>query len=285
MKLNQLSILTLSLVSFQIFPALAIPRDVPKSHWAYDSVNKVTSQGFMNGDANGNFGGSRSLTRYEFAKTLSRIMDHYDNEMKNDRKNVEDMVAIMELFQNELKVLEVKLNKASEEVQVQNTTINELNELAIALGQEYKTFSTGPDGGSTTVSLGEKIAQIEKDIYKLKNKGLFVDTLIMGTVNDMKKLGSATSKAFSRSRKNVQKRVESESETIKTDEVKSMGNETLEEFKTQASVTIPEFSLEDGGRTKKITTHTTQQTVESKSTIEGSGTLKPEEYELLEEIH
>ena len=64
-----------------------------------------------------------------------------------------------------------------------------------------------------------------------------------------------------------------------------MGNETLEEFKTQASVTLPEFTVEDGGVTKKITTHTTQQTVESKSTIEDSSTVKPEEYELLEEIH
>jgi hypothetical protein len=166
-----------------------------------------------------------------------------------------------------------------------NTTIDELNELAIALGQEYKSISNGPNGETASISLGEKIAQIEKDVYKLKNKGLFVDTLIMGTVSDMKKLGSATSKAFSRSRKNVQKRVEGDAETIKTEELKTMGNETLEEFKTQASVTLPEFTVEDGGVTKKITTHTTQQTVESKSIIEDSSTVKPEEYELLEEIH
>ena len=71
-------------------------RDVPGSHWAKGDVDKLVNEyGFMQGDPNGYFGGNKALTRYEFAKTVSRLIEYYNGEIDSDRKDIENMVSIM----------------------------------------------------------------------------------------------------------------------------------------------------------------------------------------------
>ena len=196
--------LLIALLSTNLAVSAAAVRDVPSSHWAKGDVDKlVNDYGFMQGDPNGYFGGNRPLTRYEFAKTISRLVEYYNGEIDSDRKDIENMVSIMELFQNEIKSLEDKLNTVSQGVQEQNQTISEINELAITIGEEFQKQSG--DGGLQEQNqiLVEKIGMLETDIDKLQNKGLFIDTLVKGTFNDIKKLGRATARVVSRSRKNV----------------------------------------------------------------------------------
>ena len=52
----------------QLFP------DVPQNHWAYQEVAVMAGNGLIVGYPDGNFGGDRPMTRYEFATLLYRAM-------------------------------------------------------------------------------------------------------------------------------------------------------------------------------------------------------------------
>jgi len=52
--------------------------DVPTSHWAYNAVNTLAEQGLLEGYPNGTFKGKQSLTRYEFAQAIARMMDRME---------------------------------------------------------------------------------------------------------------------------------------------------------------------------------------------------------------
>lgn len=49
--------------------------DVPENHWAYDYVESLQKRGIIEGYPDGNFGGDRSMTRYEYAAMLYRALE------------------------------------------------------------------------------------------------------------------------------------------------------------------------------------------------------------------
>ena len=61
--------------------AIALPvyagpfTDVPTDHWAYDAIDKLQAEGFVEGYPDGTFRGNRSFTRYEMAMVVARIWD------------------------------------------------------------------------------------------------------------------------------------------------------------------------------------------------------------------
>ena len=50
--------------------------DVPANHWAYEYIAKLAGNGYIEGYPNGNFGGDRLMTRYEFAAMLYRAIEN-----------------------------------------------------------------------------------------------------------------------------------------------------------------------------------------------------------------
>jgi hypothetical protein len=48
--------------------------DVPENHWAYEAVKSLGEKGLIEGYPDGNFGGDRSLSRYEFAEIVYRAL-------------------------------------------------------------------------------------------------------------------------------------------------------------------------------------------------------------------
>ncbi|MGE7132878.1 S-layer homology domain-containing protein [Lysinibacillus xylanilyticus] len=53
-------------------------KDVPKSHWAYESIKQVAEKGLVTGYEDGTYKPSAQVTRAEFATFLSRIFDGKD---------------------------------------------------------------------------------------------------------------------------------------------------------------------------------------------------------------
>ncbi|WP_227744999.1 S-layer homology domain-containing protein [Lysinibacillus sp. OL1] len=53
-------------------------KDVPKSHWAYDSIKQVAEKGLVAGYSDGTYKPSAQVTRAEFATFLSRVFDGND---------------------------------------------------------------------------------------------------------------------------------------------------------------------------------------------------------------
>ena len=48
--------------------------DVPENHWAYEYIHSLAARGIVEGYPDGNFGGDRTMTRYEFATMLFKAM-------------------------------------------------------------------------------------------------------------------------------------------------------------------------------------------------------------------
>ena len=49
--------------------------DIPANHWAYEYIAKLAGNGIIEGYPDGNFGGNRLMTRYEFAAMLYRAIE------------------------------------------------------------------------------------------------------------------------------------------------------------------------------------------------------------------
>lgn len=49
--------------------------DIPANHWAYEYIAKLAGNGYIEGYPDGNFGGDRLMTRYEFASMLYRAIE------------------------------------------------------------------------------------------------------------------------------------------------------------------------------------------------------------------
>lgn len=52
--------------------------DVPTDHWAYNALDYLTERGVLEGYPDGFFKGDRTLTRYEFAQAIARLLDTID---------------------------------------------------------------------------------------------------------------------------------------------------------------------------------------------------------------
>ena len=48
--------------------------DIPENHWAYEYIEKLSAAGIVEGYPDGNFGGDRTMTRYEFGAMLYRAL-------------------------------------------------------------------------------------------------------------------------------------------------------------------------------------------------------------------
>ena len=50
--------------------------DIPANHWAYEYIAELAGNGYIEGYPDGNFGGDRLMTRYEFATMLYRAIEN-----------------------------------------------------------------------------------------------------------------------------------------------------------------------------------------------------------------
>jgi len=106
-------------------PAVAGPfTDVPTDHWAYDAIDKLQAEGFVEGYPDGTFRGNRSFTRYEMAMVVARIWDRLVNELANipmpdmeeyvteaELQDALDMVyELMDEFRDELDAMGVRMD-------------------------------------------------------------------------------------------------------------------------------------------------------------------------------
>ena len=74
--MKQIAILLAVICVLCAAPALAQGpfTDVPTDHWAYDAINTLQKDGILIGYPDGTFAGKRTITRYEFAVAIARIL-------------------------------------------------------------------------------------------------------------------------------------------------------------------------------------------------------------------
>jgi hypothetical protein len=69
---------TLFLTAVFATSSVGLFSDIPEDHWAYEAVSNVVDAGVMNGYPDGSFKGDETVTRYELAQVLDRMLSYVD---------------------------------------------------------------------------------------------------------------------------------------------------------------------------------------------------------------
>jgi len=77
-KLILVVLATLFLTAVFATSSVGLFSDVPEDHWAYEAVSNVVDAGVMNGYPDGSFKGDETVTRYELAQVLDRMLSYID---------------------------------------------------------------------------------------------------------------------------------------------------------------------------------------------------------------
>ena len=82
--------------------------DVPSGHWAYNAINHVVQSGVMKGYRGGMFKGKETVTRYEMAIIISRLLNkHKGGAVSSDVRRTMDRLG--EEFMDELDLIGARL--------------------------------------------------------------------------------------------------------------------------------------------------------------------------------
>jgi len=94
--------------------------DVPKDHWAYEAIEKLVQNGYMDGFADDTFRGRKVLTRYEIALTLAKILTKVEDVESSggviSPKDAEVIKSLATEFREELNTLGAKVNGLDQRV-------------------------------------------------------------------------------------------------------------------------------------------------------------------------
>lgn len=110
-----------------ITPVMANPfSDVPKSHWAYNAVEKLVNKGILTGFSDGVFKGDKVLTRYELAMIMARFYANADtkNIASSDMAVVEKLTAE---FADELILLGIRVNALGNQISMIKNDVSVIN--------------------------------------------------------------------------------------------------------------------------------------------------------------
>ncbi len=165
-KLNKMLMVALiaSAISGHAYAAEAkLYDDVPLNHWAYAAVADLTEKGLLVGMPNGTFKGNKPMTRYSFAVVVSRMLDRYNELLKNnndisnkDVKALEDLVTEfvneIESLSEEVKELKSDVKSVKADVSDVKDNVSELNTKTTALEKKVNRI------GNVKVS-GDVLAQ------------------------------------------------------------------------------------------------------------------------------
>jgi len=91
-----LSILLSAILTFSLMmPAFATSSypDVPNYHWAVNAINMLSALGIIEGYPDGTFKGQNSITRYEMALMVARLLDYMEQQISEKLEEVEDRVG------------------------------------------------------------------------------------------------------------------------------------------------------------------------------------------------
>jgi hypothetical protein len=108
-------------------PSFAGPfTDVPTDHWAYDAIDKLQSEGFVEGYPDGTFRGNRSFTRYEMAMVVARIWDRLVSELANLQNPDMSLYVTNDKLQEELGLIYDLMDEFREELDSLGVRVDDL---------------------------------------------------------------------------------------------------------------------------------------------------------------
>jgi hypothetical protein len=147
-------------------PVFAGPfTDVPTDHWAYDAIDKLQSEGFVEGYPDGTFRGNRAFTRYEMAMVVARIWDRLVTELDNIDIDTSEFVTYDE-FEDELALLYDLMDEFAAELDNLNMRVDDLEGQIGALDERVSYLESFLDGIQWSGSLRARIEDIITNDYE-----------------------------------------------------------------------------------------------------------------------
>jgi hypothetical protein len=176
-----------ALAATPIFAATAkaqdVPSDVKPDHWAYAAVEDLAKKGLIKGyPPDGRFLGGRTLTRYEMATILKRILDRMDDMLKNQPKggvsqedfdklksSMGEIQQLVNEFKTQLTVIGTDMTKVKDDLTALKGQISDLSAKVATFDTHINGLSTKVD--ATTLLADQAIHSIQ-ELRDAMNAGL-----------------------------------------------------------------------------------------------------------------
>ncbi len=135
--------------------------DVSANHWAYQAVHDLADKGLVKGYLNGQFLGSRAMTRYEFATVIDRLLQTIAD-MKAQPvpapagpavtpDDLNKIQVLVDTFQPELDDIKVNLSQARQDIDALRQEVSETRDLAV---HAQKTAETAQQTAENSYGFG-----------------------------------------------------------------------------------------------------------------------------------
>ena len=127
----------IAVIMIPIYLTASMPfKDVPKDHWAYDAIQELAERGMIEGyegKASNYFKGNKSLTRYEFAQAIMKIIRKLEAEIgvskatgMIDEVNVDEVLNKSNLDEKDVELLKKLVREFQKELADMNLRVTEL---------------------------------------------------------------------------------------------------------------------------------------------------------------
>jgi len=148
-------------------PALAGPfTDVPTDHWAYDAIDKLQSEGFVEGYPDGTFRGNRSFTRYEMAMVVARIWDRLVAELETIKNMQQAPGGVTEeKLQEELNLIYDLLDEFKTELEALGARVDDMEAQLNGLDERVTNLESMLDSVKVRGTLRTRIEDIITNDY------------------------------------------------------------------------------------------------------------------------
>lgn len=102
--------------------------DTPQNHWAYSAVQDLANKGLVKGYPNGKFLGNRSMSRYEFATVIDRLLQTIDDLKQQEpappagapqvtQDDLNTIQVLVDTFKDQLTAIQTDISKSEDEIE------------------------------------------------------------------------------------------------------------------------------------------------------------------------
>jgi len=139
--------------------------DVPTDHWAYDAVNTLQKDGILIGYPDGTFGGKRTITRYEFAVAIARVLG-VNNPVMSSGLTKADVEGMLNGYAKKSELPAIPQNLATkDDVAALRKLIDEFRDELAALGVDVDALKRD------VAALSARVEAIEAELKRVRFTG------------------------------------------------------------------------------------------------------------------
>ncbi|ACL69927.1 S-layer homology domain-containing protein [Halothermothrix orenii] len=160
------------LIVLMLFSGLTVSaadlKDVPEDHWAYQSIKMLIDKGYLSLYEDGTFRGKDSVTRYEIAALIGRLLeDIQQGKLSMSEEDINQVKRLSLEFRDDLVELAKKQEIFSDQIErlkeddlIQNEDIGKVNEKISDLQNDITQI----------IDSIVKIATLEKKVEKINSR-------------------------------------------------------------------------------------------------------------------